>query len=101
VIPVKLRASGRAVPRNEPFGRLPTEYHAALSINREDLGAQVVVPDIFGAASKRAARAGGHKEVINLPVKGGRDLVHRGPIVRLGIGQVGILVGPETVLDGV
>src|SRR5215472_15255271 len=47
----KLGASGRAVPRNEALGRLSAKDHAPVSINREDLGAQVVISNVFGAAS--------------------------------------------------
>src|SRR5215472_15020632 len=57
----KLGASGRAVPRNEPLSWLSAENHAPLSINCEDLGAQVVIPNVFGATSERATRAGGYE----------------------------------------
>src|SRR5215469_18419779 len=96
----KLGASGRAVSWNEPLAWLSPENHAAVRIHREDLGAQVLMPNVFGAPSERATRARGHEEVVDPPVQFHRDLVHRGSIVRLGIGQVAILVGPEAVLDG-
>src|SRR5205807_1959683 len=75
-------------------------FSAAVSIDREDPGAQVVIPNVLGAASERAARPGGDEEAVDPSVQFRRDLVHRGAIVRLGIGQVGILVGPDAVLDG-
>src|SRR5262245_5646297 len=95
----KLGASARAVSWNEPLGGLSAENDTALSINREDGGVQVVISNVLGAASERATRAGGYEEVIDPPVQFRRDLLHRSAIVRLGIGQVGILVGPEAVFD--
>src|SRR5215469_10920450 len=38
----KLGASGRAVSRNKPLGWLSAENHAAMSIDREDPGTEVV-----------------------------------------------------------
>src|SRR5947208_10518101 len=65
---VELGAPGRPVPWNEPLGRLAAENHAAVSIDREDPGAQVVIPNVLGAAPERAARAGGHEEVVDPPI---------------------------------
>ena len=59
-----------------------------------------MIPNVFGATSERAARAGGNEQVVEPSVQFRRDLVHRGSIVGLGIQRVGILVGPEAVLDG-
>src|SRR6266513_3630657 len=62
---VELGAPARPVSWNEPLGRLSAENHAAVSIDREDPGAQVMIPNVLGAASERAARAGRHAEAVD------------------------------------
>src|SRR2546429_5094639 len=65
---VELGTPGRPVSRNEPLGRLAAENHAAVSIDREDPGAQVLIPNILGAPPERAARTGGPAEAVAPPV---------------------------------
>ena len=100
LVPVKLGPFGCAVSWNEPLTRLSAEYHAALGIDGEDIGVHVVIPNVLRAASERATCAGGHEQAVDPPFQIRRDLVHRRAIVRPHIRQVGILVGPEAVLDG-
>src|SRR4051812_48990155 len=68
----KLRTPGRPMSGDQPFPRLTTKNHTAVSIDRDDPRAQAVIANVFGATSERATRAGGHEEIINPPVKLGR-----------------------------
>src|SRR5207237_9635761 len=75
---VELGAPGRPVSWNEPLGRLAAESHAAVSIDREDPGAQVVIPNVLGAASERAAAPRGDEGAVDPSVHFRRHRVLRG-----------------------
>ena len=75
------------------------EDAAADRVHGDDPDRQPAIPYVFAAATQSAAGAGGDEQVVELAVELAHHFGHRRPVVRAGVGRIGVLVGPERVRD--
>jgi len=82
----------------QTLSRFASKDDASYGIDSKYLGSQIVLANVVGASSQRAAGAGGAENVINI-AEGRYDLAH-GLLMRKRIMEIRILIGPVTCLYG-
>src|SRR5215217_2863488 len=92
----QLRPHRGAVTGYQTLCRFASEDDASYRIDSKYLSSQVVLSNVVGASSQRAAGACGAENVVNI-AESRDDLLH-GSLVRKRIMEIRILIGPVTAL---